>query len=466
MHGVYKEIRISKKFNRRVSKQKTRKRVYGLMLKWIEIIPSGALNGSVKVPGSKNSSLALLAASCMADGPVRLQGIPDLFDIKVIQEIFHDIGVSMMRLDGGDLIIDPRFLASSDLDIEKTSAFRASYYFVGALLAKQKEVRISYPGGDDFVSRPIDQHFKVLKALGANIELLDTYYVVKADRLVGTDIYFDVITSGATINALLASATALGTTVLRNAALDPEVVDTANMLNQMGARIRGAGTSTIRVEGVKELGGCTYSVIPDRLIAGAFLMAAAATQGIVTVEGAIPDHLASFLSKMEEIGVGIEVNEQKITAYGDVRLKAVRARTGMYPGFATDLQQPLTPVMLRAHGKSIITERVYPKRFNHVQQLNRMGANIEVKGPSAWISGVQPLHGGLVHASDVRAGVSLIIAGLMAEGSTVITGVEHVERGYEDIVGSFSSLGAKLALKQGEQLEGEQACLRKNVARK
>lgn len=428
-------------------------------------MPSGALNGSVKVPGSKNSSLALLAASCMADGPVRLQGIPDLFDIKVIQGIFQDIGVSMTR-QGRDLIIDPGSIASSDLDIDKTSAFRASYYFVGALLAKQKKVRIGYPGGDDFVSRPIDQHFKALKALGANIELKDTYYIVEAERLVGTDIFFDVITSGATINALLASARASGTTVLRNAATDPEVVDTANMLNQMGARIRGAGTSTIRVEGVKELSGCTYSVIPDRLIAGAFLLSAAATRGTVTVEGAIPDHLGSFLSKMEEIGVGIEINEQKITAHGDVRLKAVRVRTGMYPGFATDLQQPLTPVLLRAHGKSIITERVYPKRFNHVQQLNRMGANIEVKGPSAWISGTQTLQGALVHASDVRAGVSLIIAGLMAEGSTAITGVEHVERGYEDIIGSFSALGAKLALKQGGRLEGEQAYWLKNAARK
>lgn len=424
-------------------------------MKWIEVSQSGPLNGTIKIPGSKNSALALLTAACMGEEPVRLQSIPDLHDIRVIEHIFSDIGIGLRRESNGDMLIDARQITTADLDPLKTSTFRASYYFIGALLAKQKRVKIGYPGGDDFVSRPIDQHFKVFKAFGASIQLFDTYYMISADHLIGADIYFDVITSGATINALLVAVLASGESILRNAATDPEVVDTANMLNQMGAQITGAGTSTIRVKGVRQLGGCTYAVIPDRLIAGAFLAAAGATQGNITVDGIIPAHLSSFVAKLEEIGIGIETKEQRITAYGGNPLKATRIRTAMYPGFATDLQQPLTPVLLRAPGKSIITEKVYPKRFNHVQQLNRMGANIKIRGASAFIQGNTRLRGEIVHATDVRAGVCLLLAGFIAEGTTRITGVEHIDRGYADVVAAFRSLGGKIRHLHGNILENE-----------
>ncbi|WP_040949243.1 UDP-N-acetylglucosamine 1-carboxyvinyltransferase [Gorillibacterium massiliense] len=417
-------------------------------MKWIEVNSSGPLQGSVRIPGSKNSSLALLAAACMADGEVRLKGIPNILDFRFIEEIFTGMGVGMKRDERGDLLIDPSSICCSDLNRERTSSYRASYYFVGALLHKTGKVSIGYPGGDNFVSRPIDQHIKALEALGAKFTFHEGYYVVEAKQLRGSVIYFDMITMGATINAMLAAALAEGVTELRNAAKDPEVVDTANFLNQMGANIHGAGTDTIRIEGVDQLSGCEYTVIPDRLIAGAFLMSAGVTRGVVTVEDVIPEHLGSAISKLREIGMEFDIKDNSITAYGDVRLKATRVRTGMYPAFATDLQQPLTSLLLLAPGRSIITEKVYTSRFNHVAQLKRMGARIDVRRGSAFIQGGAPLTGAFVHASDVRAGTCLIMAGLVAEGTTKIAGVEHIERGYENVIGLFNQLGAKLTYQE------------------
>lgn len=388
----------------------------------------------------------------MAEEPVTLQGIPNILDIRVIEGIAKEIGISIQRTEAGEIVVDSSRLQSTDLSLEKTSAFRSSYYFVGALLARTGKVKIGYPGGDDFVSRPIDQHHKVMTALGAKVHLHESYYVVEANKLTGNTIFFDTITCGATINAILAAVLAEGTTILYNAARDPEVVDTANLLNQMGAVIRGAGTDKIRIEGVKRLSGCHYMVIPDRLVAGAFLMAAGMTGGVVTVDEVIPEHLASCLAKLKEIGLIIETKEKSITAYGDVRLRPTRIRTGMYPSFATDLQQPLTSLLLLATGRSIVADRIYPERFNHVPQLRRMGAHIELKKGSAFIQGGAPLQGNLVHASDVRAGTSLILAGLAAEGITTITGIEHIERGNEDIVGLFNGLGARLTLHEGVAL--------------
>ncbi|RAV20566.1 UDP-N-acetylglucosamine 1-carboxyvinyltransferase [Paenibacillus contaminans] len=420
-------------------------------MKWIEANPSGPLQGTVKIPGSKNSSLALLAAACLADEPVMLKGIPNILDFRVIADIVNEIGVQMVREPSGDIIIDPRQICHAQLDTAKTSKYRASYYFVGALLAKFGKVTIGYPGGDDFVSRPIDQHIKVLKAMGATITFHEDRYDVEAQSgLKGCTVHFDTITSGATINAMLAAVLAEGRTELRQAAVDPEVVDTANLLNLMGAKISGAGTDTVRIQGVKQLGGCEYSVIPDRLIAGAFLMAAGATKGVVTVDDVIPEHLGSCLTKLREIGLCIEQKDQSLTAYGDVPLRATRVRTGMYPVFATDLQQPITALLLRAPGRSIVTDKVYPNRFNHVPQLRRMGAEIQVRRGSAFIQGGMPLKGAFVHVSDVRAGTCLLIASLIAEGTTIITGVDHIERGYEDVIGQFRSLGADLTLHEGE----------------
>jgi len=414
-------------------------------MNWIQVEQTPPLQGSVTIPGSKNSSLALLAAACLSDGPVLLAGIPHIADMNVIGGIAQDIGLYIERLEDGTVLLDPSRIHSAFIDPAKSAAFRSSYYYVGSLLAKFGKVTVGYPGGDDFVERPIDQHIKAFQAFGATVTFEKDHYIVEAKELHGADIYFDMITSGATMNALMLASRAKGKTVLRNAAKDPEVVDTANFLNQMGANISGAGTDTIRIEGVSSLHGCNYTVIPDRLIAGTFLIAAGVTGGVVTVENAIPEHLGSCVAKLQEIGLHIESSANALTAYSTGTLRATRVRTAMYPGFATDLQQPLTALLLQAQGKSIVNDRIYPKRFNHVHQLRRMGAEIELRTGVAFIKGGVTLRGSIVHASDVRAGMCLMLAGLAAEGKTVITGVQHIERGYENIVDTFRSLGANVA---------------------
>ncbi|TMV50158.1 UDP-N-acetylglucosamine 1-carboxyvinyltransferase [Paenibacillus mesophilus] len=415
-------------------------------MRYIQVEPSGALRGSVHIPGSKNSSLALLAAACLADDVVTLEGIPALDDLRQIAGIAQDIGLDMQRLDNGDMRLDPRYIHSATIDPGKASAYRASYYFAGALLAKFGRVTIGFPGGDDFKSRPIDQHVKAFQALGAKVTFQDDYYVVEASELRGADIYFDTITHGATVNSMMAAVRAKGRTNLYHAAVDPEVVDAARFLNQLGARIYGAGTDHIRIEGVPYLNGGTHSVIPDRLVAGSFLMAAGITGGQITVTDIIPEHLGSCIAKLREVGLEIESGDSSVTAYGTGNVKAARIRTAMYPGFATDLQQPMTALLLTAKGKSIVTDKIFPHRFNHVPQLRRMGADIEVRKESAFIKGGRPLAGGWVHATDVRAGTCLVLAGMVADGHTRITGVEHLERGYTDIIGSLRSLGASISL--------------------
>jgi UDP-N-acetylglucosamine 1-carboxyvinyltransferase len=416
---------------------------------------SGALNGSVHIPGSKNSSLALLAAACMADDVVTLEGIPAIDDMRQIVGIARDIGLDLHRRDNGDVRLDPRFIHSATIEPGKASAYRASYYFAGALLAKFGRVTIGFPGGDDFKSRPIDQHIKAFQALGATVAFHEDHYVVEASELRGTDIYFDTISHGATVNSMLAAVRAKGRTHLYHAAVDPEVVDAAALLNQLGARIYGAGTDCIRIEGVPYLNGGIHAVIPDRLVAGSFLMAAGMTGGQVTVKDVIPEHMGSCIAKLKEAGLEIEIGENSVTAFGSGIVKATRIRTSMYPGFATDLQQPMTALLLMAKGKSIVTEKVFPHRFNHVPQLRRMGAEIELRKESAFIKGGRPLVGEWVHATDVRAGTCLVLAGLVAEGQTRITGVEHVERGYTDIIGSLRSLGANISLVERKTEAGQ-----------
>lgn len=422
----------------------------------IRVERSGPLSGSVKIQGSKNSSLALMAACCLSDQPITLSGIPDIYDIRIICEIADDIGMKTTRLPNGDIKLNPGTIHNANIDKDKASSYRASYYFVGALLAKFGKVSIGFPGGDNFVSRPIDQHIKGLKAMGAEFSFHEDHYTVEAKKLKGADIYFDMITSGATINCMLAAALAEGRTVLRGAAKDPEVVDTAILLNELGAKISGAGTDTIRIDGVRSLGGGHHTVIPDRLIAGAFLMSAGVAGGSVTVTDVIPDHLGSCLAKLTEIGLQIEYRDQSITAISTGKLKATRVRTAMYPGFATDLQQPLTALLTQASGRSIIAEKIYPKRFQHVAQLRRMGADIDVRGSTAYIRGGAPLFGSWVHATDIRAGTCLLLAGLAAEGTTFLTGIDHIERGYEDAISSFRSLGANLSLEQVDAAHAEE----------
>ncbi len=418
-------------------------------MRWIEVTRTDALKGSLEMPGSKNSSLALLAACCLSEEPVTLYKIPDISDVRMIYSILTDIGAKVIQ-ENGKCVIDPRGIQSGDIRSDYASAYRASYYFIGALLAKHKRVAIGYPGGDNFVSRPIDQHIKGLKALGARIEYFKDHYVVQAEKLVGATIYFDCITGGATLNIMMAAALAQGKTVLHNAARDPEVVDTAILLNKMGAKIYGAGTDVIRIQGVDALGGCDHTVIPDRLIAGAYLMAAGATGGEVTVNNIIPEHLEACMDKLREIGMEFSVSENAVTAWAPTALKPTRVRTGKYPILESDFQQPMTALLLKAEGRSMVADKIYPLRFNHCEQLARMGASITVRSGAARIDGGKTVTGAWVHAGDIRAGICLVLAGLMAEGTTFLTGIEHIERGYEDIIGDFDRLGAKLRMSSSE----------------
>jgi UDP-N-acetylglucosamine 1-carboxyvinyltransferase len=424
-------------------------------MKWIKVEHTSQLQGSVTIPGSKNSSLALLAAACLADESVSLLGIPNISDFREICQIGAEIGCKINRDGSGAVHVDPRNIDHTCLDPVKSSSFRTAYYFVGALLAKYGKVSVGYPGGDDFVERPIDQHIKALQMLGAKFTFHPNYYVVEASELKGATIYFDTISSGATINSMLAAARAKGNTLLLNAACDPEVTDTAILLNQMGAKVSGAGTDTIRITGVNHLSGCTHTVIPDRLIAGAFLISAGITGGTVTVHDIIPDHLKACISKLREIGISITVDDHSVTAHSNGIIKATRLRTAMYPGFPTDLQQPFTALLTQASGKSIVSERIYPHRFNHVQQLVRMGADIKVRSGVAFIKGKSHLKSSSVHASDIRAGICLILAGMAAEGRTTITGVQHFERGYENVVEAFKSLGANIHLQDANDVNHE-----------
>ena len=421
-------------------------------MRWLEVNCSKPLKGSISVPGSKNSSLALLAACCLADDQIVLHNIPNITDIEIVCRILTEIGAKVNR-ENNTYFIDPRNITSSEISADLSSAFRAAYYFIGALLAKRKKVSIGYPGGDNFVSRPIDQHVKGLKALGASITYHEDYYTVEADSLTGTEVFFDIITGGATINVMLAAVLAKGKTTLYNAAKDPEVVDTAVLLNKMGARIYGAGTETIRILGVPQLGGCEHNAAPDRLIAGAYFMAAGITGGEITLEDTIPEHLGACMDKLTEIGLRFDVNDSSIKVSSGKRIKATRIRTGKFPMFESDFQQPATVLLLKAHGKSVISDKIYPKRFNHCEQLNRMGADITVKNGIARINSYRRLTGTWVHAGDIRAGTSLVLAGLMAEGTTRIAGVEHIERGYEDIVRDFSRLGAEIRMCTGDVTE-------------
>lgn len=414
-------------------------------MRWIEVRKSEPVNGSVDVPGSKNSSLPILTACCLADEPVTLKNIPHISDIKVIYDIYNDIGAKVF-LTNDSVVIDASDIESAFIDPCKSSKYRAAYYFVGALLAKHKKVTIGYPGGDNFGSRPIDQHIKGLEALGAKFNFHKDYYEVEADKLVGADIYFDVITCGATINVLLAAILAEGRTILRNSARDPEVVDLAIFLNKMGAQIKGAGTDTITIDGVEELSGTEHSIIPDRLIAGSLIMSAGINGGSITVNNVILKHLEPCIAKLQEAGMNIGIGENCINASSDGNIKGINVKTGMYPGFATDLQQPITSLLIGAESNSSISDSIYPNRFKHCIELNKMGADIILRNGNVVIPGRKQLKGSWVHASDVRAGICLILAAIGAEGITRITGVEHIERGYENITGVFRSLGVDIEI--------------------
>lgn len=406
------------------------------------------LSGEVVIGGAKNSTVALIPASILSESKVQLDGVPLIQDVKNLRAILDDMNVSS-ELNETCLEIDPTQIVSKPLPNGKIKSLRASYYFMGALLGRFGKAIVGMPGGDDIGPRPIDQHIKGFEALGARVSNERGAMFIQApdEGLHGARIYFDMVSVGATINVILAAVRATGTTIIENVAKEPEIIDLATFLNNMGAKIRGAGTDTIRIEGVPHLyARNSHTIIPDRIEAGTYLSMAAAIGNGVTVKNIISEHLDSFLAKMEEIGVHFDVNEDSIYVYPTGDLKMVTVKTMPYPGFATDLQQPITPLLLKAQGEGMIVDTIYPKRVRHVPELVRMGANITVENDIILLHHTDQLQGTDVTADEIRAGAALMIAGLMAEGTTTIHKVENILRGYDRVIMKLTNLGANVEM--------------------
>lgn len=411
----------------------------------IKIEGGKLLEGNIKVSGAKNATVALIPACVLATDIVKIVGIPNISDVRSLKEILEYMNVKVTTPSLDSMVIDPREMVNKPLVIDAVSKLRASYYFMGGLLGKYKKVIIRMPGGCNLGPRPIDLHLKGFKALGADIQYQDDNYIISADKLVGTKIYLDIASVGATINIIMAAVYAQGETTIENAAREPEIIDCITLLNEMGADIRGGGTSKITINGVEKLSGCFHEIIPDRIEAGTYLILAAAMAKQVTIENVIPYHLESLISKLIEMGVEIDSQIDKIVVRkSDNCLKKVDINTMPYPGFATDLQAPLTALLTQAVGNSSVTETIYKERFKHCQQLNKMGANIIITPPSAIVVGPTSLSGTDVWATDLRCGAALVIAALMAKGTTTIHDIYHIDRGYEDIVSKLSDLGANI----------------------
>lgn len=402
------------------------------------------LNGTIRVSGAKNATVALIPASVLATRPVTLAGIPDISDVASLKQCLEYLEVDVKSEDSDEIYIDPSHMVNKALNIDAVSKLRASYYFMGALLGKYKHAEIRMPGGCNLGPRPIDLHLKGFEALGASIEYVDDSYILSAERLKGTRIYLDISSVGATINIIMAAVYAEGRTIIENAAREPEIIDIITLLNKMGANIKGAGTNVITIDGVTQLDGCFHEIIPDRIEAGTFMIIAAAMAGHVTLENVIPYHLDALMSKLKESGVYIDAKIDYVDIYSSSKLKAVDVTTAPYPGFATDLQAPLSALLTQAEGESRITETIYPKRFKHCEQLNRMKADTSVVIPTATIIGKTPLVGCDVTATDLRCGAGLVVAGLVAEGITTIHDIYHIDRGYENLDGKLKEIGAKI----------------------
>ena len=406
------------------------------------------LQGEVTVSGAKNSVVALIPAIILSDGVVTLDGVPAISDVDNLIEIIEVMGGSVKR-DGETLEIDPRGVKDMPMPFGKINSLRASYYFYGSLLGRYGQATVGLPGGCDLGPRPIDLHLKAFEAMGASISYEAESMRIATDagqRIKGAHIYMDTVSVGATINTLLAAAKAEGRTVIENAAREPEIIDVATLLNNMGARVRGAGTEVITIDGVESLHGTRHQVIPDRIEAGSYIAMAAAIGKGVKVKNVLYEHLESFIAKLEAMGVRMTVEEDAIFVEEQGDLKPVDIKTSPYPGFATDLQQPMTPLLLKASGRGKIIDTIYEKRVNHVPELARMGADIQVLGGQIVYNGPTQLSGAPVKASDLRAGAALVTAGLMAEGQTEITNIEFILRGYSNIIEKLSDLGADIRL--------------------
>lgn len=402
------------------------------------------LQGEVVISGAKNAAVAILPAAILSDEPCTIENVPNISDIDCTIKILKQMGVEVKIINKSTLYIDPRHIVNPTVPYELAKNMRASYYFLGALLGKVGSASVSMPGGCDLGARPIDQHLKGFSSLGADCSVNHGMVSLKANRLCGSHIYFDIVTVGATINVMLAAVKAEGLTVIENAAKEPHIVDLANFLNSMGADIMGAGTDVIKIRGVKHLHSTQYSIIPDQIEAGTFMVMAAATNGDILIKNVIPKHLESITVKLQKIGAIVEEYDESVRVISTGRLEKTSIKTLPHPGFPTDMQPQITTLLTLAEGTSIVTEGIWDNRFKYVDELRRMGADISVDGKVAVIEGTGRLMGAPVKATDLRAGVAMIIAGLAASGTTEIEEIHHIERGYEDIELKLRALGADI----------------------
>ncbi|MBS2970881.1 UDP-N-acetylglucosamine 1-carboxyvinyltransferase [Metabacillus sp. KIGAM252] len=424
----------------------------------LKIAGGDLLKGSVSISGAKNSAVALIPATILAESSVIIEGLPNISDVHILKDLLEEVG-GKVDFQNGEMHVQPENMISMPLPNGKVKKLRASYYLMGAMLGRFKKAVIGLPGGCHLGPRPIDQHIKGFEALGAQVTNEQGAIYLRAEELRGARIYLDVVSVGATINIMLAAVLAKGRTIIENAAKEPEIVDVATLLTSMGARIKGAGTDEIRIDGVEKLHGCRHSIIPDRIEAGTYMIIAAAAGKEVLVDNVIPLHMESLIAKLRETGVHIETSNDQIWIVGGQKeLKPVDVKTLVYPGFPTDLQQPFTSFLTKANGTSVVTDTIYSARFKHIDELRRMGASIKVEGRSAIVSGPNKLQGAKVKASDLRAGAALVTAGLMAEGITEVTGLEHIDRGYSELEEKLTNMGAtiwreKLTAQEIEQIQ-------------
>jgi len=417
-------------------------------MKLIEIEGGKPLSGTIRVSGAKNATVALIPAAILTDEEATICNVPEITDTDALCDILKLLKVRANR-STESLVINPQKMENAEITEEFSKKLRASYYFMGALLGKYKKAVMYFPGGCSIGARPIDLHLKGFEALGAKVTSEKNKYIVEAEELKGANIYLDIASVGATINIMLAAVKAKGTTIIDNAAKEPEIVNVATFLNNMGAKISGAGTSTIKIVGVEHLHKCFHEVIPDRIEAGTYIIIGALCGKPLKIDNVIPEHIDSLLSKLEEVGVNLEVGPDYVTIYEpDEKYTATNIKTAVYPGFPTDLQQPFTVLLTQASGKSKVTETIWENRFMHVPYLKSLGADIEVKNQTATVLGPSELKGCEVVATDLRAGAAMVAAALIANGKTTITNAEHILRGYEQIAEKLTSVGAKITIKE------------------
>ena len=404
------------------------------------------LNGEITISGAKNAAVAIIPAAILSDGICRIENLPDISDVNELITILGELGAGVRRIDDATIEIDSSTISSYVVPAEKSKRLRASSYLMGAMLGRFSKASVAPPGGCDFGTRPIDQHIKGFELLGSTFDIENGMVNIIADKLMGNQVYLDVVSVGATVNIMLAAVKAKGLTVIENAAKEPHIVDLANFLLSMGADIRGAGTDTIKIRGVSHLHGTTYSIIPDQIEAGTYMAAVVAASGDVIIKNVIPKHLESITAKLIEMGATIDDLDDALRVRSNGKIRRCNIKTMPHPGFPTDMQPQIATVLSVADGKSVITESIWDNRFRYAEQLEKLGAYIEAEGKVATIYGVEGLRGNTVKATDLRAGAAMVIAGLIAEGQTVIEDIHHIQRGYEKIVEKLSSVGADIQI--------------------